>query len=187
MKLVDPAQTIVLHDAGSVRGSTSQHYIAPRPRSFIGFGVQSAMGWSLGAAIGAKKAHPDKLVAAFIGEEALNETAMDIETSIRNDAPILMIVKNNRKVPDQEGGKSKKLATARFKQGVDIGALATALGAKAYRVEKPGDLAATLSAAIANVRGGQTAVVEVITARIHGSLHHLWDPNAAKRSGEGLG
>ena len=128
----------MLHDAGTVRGTTSQHYVAPKPRSFLGFGVQSAMGWSIGAAMGAKKAHPDKLVTAFIGEEAFNETAMDIETSVRNDAPILIIVKNNRKIPDTDGGKSKQLAVARFRQGVDIGALATALGAKAYRVEKPG-------------------------------------------------
>src|SRR4029079_13439167 len=101
MELVDPAQTIVLHDAGTVRGTTSQHYIAPAPRSFLGFGVQSAMGWSLGASLGAKKAQPNKLVVAFIGEEAFNETAMDIETSIRNDAPVLIVVKNNRKIPDQ--------------------------------------------------------------------------------------
>ena len=123
-------------------------------------------------------------MTAFIGEEALNETAMDIETSVRNDAPILVIVKNNRKIPDQDGGKSKKLAVARFKQGVDICALATALGAKAYRIEKPGDLAKTLSVAIADVRGGRTTVVEVLTERINGSLHHLWDPNAKKRSSE---
>src|SRR5262249_24455910 len=95
-RVVDPNETIVLHDAGTVRGTTSQHYIAPRPRSFLGFGVASAMGWSIGAAMGAKKAQPDKLVVAFIGEEAFNETAMDIETSIRNGAPILIIVKNNR-------------------------------------------------------------------------------------------
>jgi acetolactate synthase-1/2/3 large subunit len=178
MQLVDPAETIVLHDAGTVRGTTSQHYVAPRPRSFLGFGVQSAMGWSLGAAMGAKKAQRDRLVVAFIGEEALNETAMDIETSVRNNAPILVIVKNNRRNTDEDGGKSKKLAVARFKQGVDIGALATALGARAYRVEKAGDLARTLSTAIAGVQGGQTAVVEVMTARINGTLHHLWDPNA---------
>jgi thiamine pyrophosphate-dependent acetolactate synthase large subunit-like protein len=183
MKLVNPAETIVLHDAGTVRGTTAQHYVAPCPRSFLGFGVQSAMGWSLGAAIGAKKAQPGKLVTAFIGEEALNETAMDIETSIRNDAPILLIVKNNRKAPDQDGGESRKLAVARFKQGVDIGALAAALGAKAYRIERPGDLAATLAAAIATVRDGRTAVVEVMTARINGSLHHLWDPNAKQGRG----
>jgi acetolactate synthase-1/2/3 large subunit len=187
MELVDPAQTIVLHDAGTVRGTTSQHYVATQPQSFIGFGVQSAMGWSLGAAMGAKKAHPDKLVTAFIGEEAFGETAMDIETSIRNDAPILIVVKNNRKMPDMDGGKSKKLAVARFKQGVDIGALATALGAKAYRVEKPGEISKTLSAAIATVRGGQTAVVEILTVRINGSLHHLWDENAKKGRGEALG
>jgi thiamine pyrophosphate-dependent acetolactate synthase large subunit-like protein len=186
-KLVDPAETIVLHDAGTVRGTTSQHYVAPCPRSFLGFGVQSAMGWSLGAAMGAKKACPNKLVAAFIGEEALNETAMDIETSVRNNAPILVVVKNNRRIPDQDGGKSKKLAVARFRQGVDICALARALGAKAYRVEKPSDLASVLAAAIADVRGGQTAVVEVMTVRINGSLHHLWDPTASKGRGEALG
>jgi acetolactate synthase-1/2/3 large subunit len=186
-KLVDPADCIVLHDAGTVRGTTSQHYVATRPRSFLGFGVQSAMGWSLGAALGAKKAWPDKLVTAFIGEEAFNETAMDIETSIRNEAPVLIVVKNNRKIPDQDGGKSKKLAVARFRKGVDICALATALGAKAYHVEQPGDISKTLSMAIADVRGGRTAVVEVMTARMNASLHYLWDPNAKKGRGEALG
>jgi thiamine pyrophosphate-dependent acetolactate synthase large subunit-like protein len=176
--LVDARETIVLHDAGTVRGTTSQHYIAPTPRSFLGFGVASAMGWSIGAGMGAKKAHPGKLVVSFIGEEAFNETAMDIETSVRNDAPILIIVKNNRKIADTDGGKSHKLATARFKAGVDIISLATALGAKAYRVEKPADLSAALKSAIADVRGGRTAVVEVLTARMNGSLHRLWDPNA---------
>jgi thiamine pyrophosphate-dependent acetolactate synthase large subunit-like protein len=185
-RVVDPAQTIILHDAGTVRGTTSQHYVAPRPRSFLGFGVASAMGWSIGAAMGAKKAQPDKLVVAFIGEEAFNETAMDIETSIRNNAPILVIVKNNRKIPDTDGGKSKKLAVARFQQGVDICPLATALGAKAYRVEQPSDLAATFKQAIADVTGGRTAVVDVVTQRMNGSLHHLWDPNA-KPGREGLG
>jgi thiamine pyrophosphate-dependent acetolactate synthase large subunit-like protein len=184
-RLVDPNETIVLHDAGTVRGTTSQHYVAPRPRSFLGFGVASAMGWSIGAAMGAKKAHPDKLVVAFVGEEAFNETAMDIETSIRNNAPVLIIVKNNRKIPDTEGGKSRKLALARFHQGVDICPLATALGAKAYRIEQPADLAATLKAAIADVKGGQTAVVDVVTVRMNGSLHHLWDPNVKQSKGEG--
>jgi acetolactate synthase I/II/III large subunit len=184
-RLVDPAQTIVLHDAGSVRGTTSQHYMAPQPRSFLGFGVASAMGWSIGAAMGAKKAHPEKLVVAIIGEEAFNETAMDIETSMRNGAPILVIVKDNRLITDRDGGSSPKLATARFHQGVDISALASALGAKAYRVEKPSDIANTLKTAIADVKGGRTAVVDVITGRVPGSLHRLWDPNAKQGGREG--
>jgi thiamine pyrophosphate-dependent acetolactate synthase large subunit-like protein len=98
-----------------------------------------------------------------------------------------VIVKNNRKVPDTDGGKSKRLAMARFHQGVEIGPLATALGAKAHRVEKPTELAGTLKKAIADVRGGRTTVVEVVTQRINGSLHHLWDPAAAKGRNEALG
>jgi thiamine pyrophosphate-dependent acetolactate synthase large subunit-like protein len=107
--------------------------------------------------MGAKKARPEMLVAAFIGEEAFNETAMDIETSVRNDAPVLLIVKNNRSVPDTDGGKSKKLAVARFHQGVDISSVASALGAKAYRVEKPADVAARRRS---SGRAGRTAVVD---------------------------
>lgn len=175
MKLVDPTNTILLHDAGTVRGTTSQHYIAPTPRSFLGFGVQSAMGWSLGAAMGAKKAHPEKLVVAVIGEEAFNETALDIETSIRNDAPVMIIVKNNRRYVDQDGGKNQRLAHARFHQGMNICALVEAMGAKARRVEQPDQLAGALSSAIDDVKSGTTAVVEVLTTRVAASLHAQWE------------
>ena len=183
-KLVDPDETIVLHDAGTVRGSTSQHYLTTKPKGFIGFGVQSAMGWSIGAAMGAKAANPGKLVAAFIGEEAFNETALDVETSIRNDAPILVIVKNNRRYVDTDGGKSKRLAHARFHQGIDICALASALGAEAFQISEPSDLSRKLKQAIETVRGGRTAVVDVRTVRINASLHRLWDPNAKGGRGE---
>src|SRR5262249_36187054 len=40
-KLVDARRTIVTHDSGSSRGTLSQHYPAPVPRSFVAFGVQS--------------------------------------------------------------------------------------------------------------------------------------------------
>ena len=95
-QLVDHDQTIVLHDAGGTRGYICQHYEATRPGGFIGYGVQSAMGWSLGAAMGAKVAAPDKLVAAFIGDEAFYETAIDLETSIVCNTPILVVLLNNR-------------------------------------------------------------------------------------------
>jgi acetolactate synthase-1/2/3 large subunit len=175
-RLVDPAATIVLHDAGTVRGTTAQHYLATTPRGFLGFGVESAMGWSVGAALGAKKACPDKLVVAVVGDEAFAETALDVETSVRNDAPVLIIVKNNRSnaYADQSGGK-KRLGLARFQRGIDIPALATALGAKAYRIERPDDIAATLGSAIRVVKGGSTAVVDVVTTRMNASLHTLWE------------
>ncbi len=174
-KATQGKKTILLHDAGSVRGSTSQHHVATTARSFLGFGVQSAMGWTIGASIGAKCAEPNKLVIAVVGEEAFNETALDIETSIRCETPVLIIVKNNRAFADRDGGVSPNLARIRFGQGLNIGALATALGAQAHLVERAEDLAETLTSAIATVEGGRTAVVEVMTKRVKTSLYELWE------------
>jgi acetolactate synthase-1/2/3 large subunit len=165
----------MLHDAGTVRGTIAHHYIATYPRSFLGFGVQSSMGWSVGAAIGAKKACPDKLIIAVIGEEALHETAIDIETSVRNGAPVLLVVKNNGHTADRMSGRSSRLTQARFQRPVDIQPLAAALGARAYRIEKPTDLATGLTAAIADVEAGRTTVVEVMTRRANPGLNQLWE------------
>lgn len=185
VRLTEPDKTIVLHDAGSVRGTTCQHYIATQPRGFLGFGVQSAMGWSIGAAIGAKQAAPDKLVVAVIGEEAFSETAIDLETSVRTGVAILVIVKNNRSDPARDAGVSPKLAGNRFAGGgVDPCAVAKALGAKAVHIDQPGELNAKLAAAIADVKAGSTVVVEVLTRRVPGSLHSRWEGKPALKPGE---
>ena len=165
-RLVDPRRTILLHDAGSVRGSTCQHYVATSPRSFLGFGVESAMGWSIGAALGAKTAAPDKLVASVIGEEAFGETALDLETSIRAGTPVLILVLNNRAFTDRDGGVSAKLAAARFTGGIDICAVARRFGARAERVDHPDALRDALQRAIDTVSAGTTAVVEIMTCRV---------------------
>ena len=171
-QLLDPANTIVLHDAGSVRGSTCQPYIATKPRSFIGFGGQSAMGFSLGAAIGAKLAEPDKFVVAVMGDEAFGETAMDLETAVRGDIPILVVVKNNsgHKRQDTSDDRRAALVSVRFKEGGDFCALAQALGARASRAEEPEALRGVFSEAIDAVRHGRSALVEVVTRRFGGKL-----------------
>ncbi|HWG03632.1 MAG TPA: thiamine pyrophosphate-binding protein [Beijerinckiaceae bacterium] len=174
MRVTDPSHTIVLHDAGTVRGSTTQHYVSTRPRGFLGFGVESAMGWTIGAAMGAKRAAPQDLVVAFVGDEAFCETALDIETSVRSDTPILIIVMNNRGFADTDGGKSERLAHARFHRGISGSALANALGAKGFLVEEPDDIEPRLREAIQIVENGLTALVEIRTARVVTSLHSLW-------------
>ena len=182
MKQVDPQNTIVLHDSGTVRGTIAQHYIATTPRGFLGFGVASAMGWTVGASIGARKANPQKLVVAIVGEEAFNETAMDVETSIRHEAPVLFIVKNNRDhaFNERAGGKNKKLPNARYRTGVNIGALASALGAASFRVESPDGIAAAIASGIASVKAGRTAVIDVVTSRRNATLDHLWENKGAE-------
>lgn len=173
---LNPDEGIVLHDAGSVRGSTCQHYIATKPRSFLGFGVQSAMGWSIGAAIGAKKAAPEKTVVSIIGEEAFAETAIDIETAIRSGVAVLLIVKNNRAIPATDAGISPHLAKTRFSgDGVVPHVVGRALGAKTAYVTNPAELRGAVKTALAEVKAGNFYVLEVVTGRAPGSLHSKWE------------
>ena len=83
MHAVDRQNTLVTHDAGAVRGHSCHHYEAIIPHGFVGFGTQSEMGWSLGAAMGIKLAHPDKLVADFIGDGSFGMVGLDLETAVR--------------------------------------------------------------------------------------------------------
>ena len=130
------------------------------------------MGFSLGAAIGAKLAAPDKFVVAVMGDEAFGETALDLETAVRGDIPILVVVKNNsgHKRQDTSDARRAALVAVRFKEGGDFCALAQALGARASRVEEPDALRGVLAEAIDSVRQGHSALVEVVTRRFGGKL-----------------
>ena len=80
-------------------------------------------------------------------------------------------------VPDE------RLAYARFHTGIDLGAFVPALGAKYHRIEKPDEIAAGLKAAIAQVKSGTTAVVDVATTRMQPSLYRFWDNNVGTDEG----
>ena len=179
-QLVDHDRTIVLHDAGGTRGYVCQHYEATRPTGFVGYGVQSAMGWSIGAAMGAKAAAPDDLVVTFIGDEAFCETAMDIESAVVSGAPILVVLLNNREdslaqMASMSGGRGFNPTMGSLRWGgrgrlVDV---AAALGARTQRVEDPAAIRPALDAAIRSVQDGHTNVVEFVTARSPHILGHL--------------
>ena len=169
-QLLDPDRTIMLHDAGSVRGTTCQHYTATLPHSFIGYGVESAMGWTLGAAIGAKLAAPDKTVVAVTGDEAFGETALDLDTSVRIGAPFLTILKNNQIDRATEAKSSPAIAALRGTPGGDYTGLARSLGVQAVRVEDAEDLNMAILTSIEHVQAGRSAMVEVVTKRVQPSF-----------------
>lgn len=89
MQTVDRDNTILLHDSGLSRWYVSYIYESTTPRTYLGMGGQSEMGWSLGAALGAKLARPDALVVNVMGDGAFGMTGMDIETAVRLNLPTL--------------------------------------------------------------------------------------------------
>ena len=163
-KVVDRDRTIALHDAGGSRGYLSPFWVATKPRNYIGMGGMAAMGWSLGAAIGAKLARPDHLVFHILGDSSFGRVGMEVETAVRMKIPTLTIVVNNGGIGTSLMALNKPGAApaTMTELGGDFSAVAQGLGAYSERVEEPGQLIPTFKRAIQATDGGQAALVEVM-------------------------
>ncbi len=147
-----PRQTIIAAGAGNPGIWT---HLLPifEPGTYIkpvGFGN---MGFALPAAIAAKLARPEHPVACIIGDGSLGMCVSEIETSVREKAPVLIIVMNNMAY-----GNIKQEQLTYFGPryiGVDFtdiqfAQVARGFGADGERVEAPGDLQPAVERALAH-------------------------------------
>ena len=81
-------RTIITHDSGTPRDQLAPFWETLTPRGFLGWGKSTQLGSSLGFALGAKLAAPEKLVIHFLGDTALGMCGMDLETAARERIPI---------------------------------------------------------------------------------------------------
>jgi len=73
-----------------------QHYRAARTRSFLSSSGFGTMGYGLPAAIGAKVAHPERLVIDIDGDGSLNMTIHELSTCHRYGIGVKIVVINNQ-------------------------------------------------------------------------------------------
>jgi thiamine pyrophosphate-dependent acetolactate synthase large subunit-like protein len=164
MKTVDSAGTIVTHDSGSPRDQLVPLYESITPRGYIGWGHSTQLGFSLGAAMGAKLAAPEKLVINLMGDAAFGMVGMDVETAVREGIPILTLLLNNSMMGNYERFIPK--ACERFgtkRLSGNYSEVARGLGAYTERVEHPGEIVPALNRGIAATREGKPALLEFVT------------------------
>lgn len=164
MQVLDPATSIVTHDAGNPRDQFTPFYQATVPGSYIGWGKTTQLGSGLGFALGAKLARPEATVVNLMGESAFGMVAGDFETAIRCNLPILTVVLRNHVL----GGyaASMPVATRKYSANRMSGAyapIAEALGGHGECVTLAGGIRPALLRALTRVRQGQAALVEVVT------------------------
>jgi acetolactate synthase-1/2/3 large subunit len=163
---VDVANTIITHDAGSPRDQLSPFWQCTTPQSYIGWGKTTQLGYSLGLAMGAKLARPDKLCVNVWGDAAIGMTGLDFETAVRERIPILSCLFNNFSMAMEIPVMQQ--ATARF-NATDISGnyadLARALGGYGERVTEPGEIVPAIKRGIAQTQNGNPALLEFITAK----------------------
>ncbi|MEL7208237.1 MAG: thiamine pyrophosphate-requiring protein [Actinomycetota bacterium] len=163
-RLVDKANCIVTHDAGSPRDQMTPFFQSTTPLSYLGWGKTTQLGYGLGLAMGAKLAHPEKLCINVWGDAAIGFTGMDFETAVRERIPILSILLNNFsmaiEIPIMQVAQEKYGSTDISGHYADM---ATAFGGYGERVTDPNEIVAALQRGIAKTEEGVPALIEFIT------------------------
>ena len=164
MQVLDPRETIITHDAGSPRDHLVPFWECPVPGGYIGWGKSTTLGGSLGFALGAKLARPEKTAVSFMGNAAFGMVGMDFETAVRENIPILIVLVNNSLLGGYQG--HHPVASERYdlnRQTGDYVKIAEAMGGYGERVEQPDDIIPALQRAKASVDSGKAALLEIVT------------------------
>jgi thiamine pyrophosphate-dependent acetolactate synthase large subunit-like protein len=163
---VDPATTIITHDAGSPRDQLSPFWESTVPLSYIGWGKTTQLGYGLGLAMGAKLVHPERLCVNVWGDAAIGFTGMDFETAVRERIPILSILLNNFcmaiELPIMEEATRKYRSTDISGHYADM---ARAFGGYGERVTEPAEIVPAVRRGIRATQEGQPALLEFITQK----------------------
>jgi acetolactate synthase-1/2/3 large subunit len=166
IKLFDPKDVIVTHDAGSPRNQLVPFYRAVTPRSYLGWGKSHALGTGLGLIMGAKLAAPNKFCVNFMGDAAFGMTGLDFETAVRNNIPILTIVLNNNFM----AAETHSMHASHERYGTmnilgNYSEIAKSLGGWSERIEEPGQIVSALQNARKVTEDGKAALLEFVTSK----------------------
>jgi acetolactate synthase-1/2/3 large subunit len=144
-----PEDAIVVADGGDFLsfarvGLPATTYLDPGSLGCIGVGTPFGIAASL--------ACPGRTVVVATGDGAFGFNAMEVDTAVRHQAPVLIMVANNGswaiEVRDQQETHGKVVGTRL--QFADHAAMARAFGMHAERVEKAADLPAAIARAMAH-------------------------------------
>lgn len=151
--------------------------IQMEPRTRLDAGTWGTMGVGLGYCIAAAVASPDRLVVAVEGDSGFGFSAMEVETLVRYQLPVVVIVFNNggvyggdRRNPEEITGPFKDdPAPTSFVPGAAYHVLIEAFGGKGYLVGTPDEL--------------KSALTESFSARKPAVINVTIDPYAGAESG----
>ena len=149
-----------------------------RPGTYFGFPPSGGLGWGVPAALGAKLAHPDRLVVATVGDGShlFANPAACHHAAEALGLPVLVVVMNNglwnavdkttRLVyPDGFAARTNEMPLTSLRPAPDYAAIARASRGHSERVEWPEELDEALARALHVVRHERRqALLDVVVA-----------------------
>jgi acetolactate synthase-1/2/3 large subunit len=88
-------EAIITSDVGQHQMWAAQHYPFDRPRQWINSGGLGTMGFGFPAALGAKKAFPDKTVINITGDGSILMNVQELVTASEYKIPVINVILNN--------------------------------------------------------------------------------------------
>ena len=147
-----------------------------------------ALGWSLGASVGAKIALPNRQVVAMLGDGAFMFGGSQAMWNMkRYQVPVLTIVLNNHSY-DGERSRIWGRGTLQGKQGkdmtcylgdpdIDFTHLAKAYGVPGAKVNNPNELKSAIKRGIEATRSGEPYLLDIGIARRGAGAESTWHPS----------
>jgi len=170
-----PKDAIVTTDIGNTCSMSNDYFHFGGTRQHLAALSWGNCGFSVGAAMGAKIAAPDKPVFAFTGDGAYGIGGLaEIMTLVREEIPVIVVVANNH-----EWGAEKKnqidfygdrFLGTNLRQNPDYAEIARNMGAVGIRVEDYNDVGDAINEAM---KSGRPAVIDGV---IEGGAEVLADP-----------
>ncbi len=137
-----PPERILCADGGQQARFAIRYVSVNQERNFLQASDAGAIGLGMGLAIGAAVSRPDELVMAAIGDASMMMALGDLETAVRLELPILIVVSNDEALGSEvnflsEQGLSTDVALT---PSPSFAAIAEAMGARSATVRSAGDL-----------------------------------------------
>ncbi|KAG0175565.1 hypothetical protein DFQ28_008856 [Apophysomyces sp. BC1034] len=157
------------------------------PRHRLDAGTGATMGVGMGYAIAAQVYYPTKRVISIVGDSAFGFSAMELETAVRSDVPLLILVINNNGL--YHGLETADYNTSR-RDGVlpstalspetRYDMLATACGGKGWLAKNQEELAQALTEAQTNFKNTVCVINVMIAPGGRKKLEFGWMNKAEK-------
>lgn len=149
LKVLDD-DAVVIGDGGDFVSFAGRLVEPMQPGRWLDPGPYGCLGTGLGYAMAARLAHPGSQVVLMLGDGAAGLSLMDVDTLVRHNLPVVMIVGNNsawglEKAPMQAVYGYDVAADLRPETRYDQ--VVSALGGAGEMVTRPGELPGALSRA----------------------------------------
>jgi acetolactate synthase-1/2/3 large subunit len=157
--------TILVVDGHEILNFARQSIPIYSAGTSLNAGPHGCMGVGIPFGIGAKAARPDKPVLVLSGDGAFGWNGMEMDSAIRHNLPIVVVVSNNAGFTSKQTGRSTASNLSMGNVGRDLGyqrydKMVEAFGGYGEFVENPADIRPAIERAMAS---GKPALVNVCT------------------------